>query len=67
MINNIQCGCCKTFDIREKSIYYGKQQEFLGTWPFYYFGAGPHEPMKADVYFCGVECANQYYMENRDA
>jgi hypothetical protein len=67
MINSIQCAQCVTFDIREKAIYHGKGGVLLGEWPLYYFGAKPSEPEKAEVYFCGVYCANQYHKEKRDA
>jgi hypothetical protein len=67
MINNIQCAQCKTFDIRERSVYYGRGSELLGHWPLYYFGSGPYEPQYASVYFCGAHCANRYHQETRDA
>lgn len=67
MINTIQCGQCGTFDIREKAIYHDRHGVLLGEWPLYYFGAGPNNPQDADVYFCGVYCANAYHKEKRDA
>jgi hypothetical protein len=61
MINSIQCSTCQTFDIKESSVYYGRNHEFLGEWPLYMFGAKPTEPMNADHYFCGVYCANIFH------
>ena len=67
MINTIQCAQCGTFDIESKTVYFGRNNELLGEWPLYYFGASPLEPQNADVYFCGVYCANDYHKEKRDA
>jgi len=63
-MRDIQCAQCGTLDIRETGSYIGHKGEFLGEWPLYYFGAKPTEPMNADVYFCGVECANKFHREN---
>lgn len=67
MINTIQCAQCKTFDIRETATYFGRDNEMLGVWPLYYFGAGPLDPQNAEVYFCGVYCANEYHKEKSHA
>ncbi len=67
MITNMSCAQCGTLDIKSKSVYFGRNNEFLGEWPLYYFGAGPNNPQDAEVYFCGAGCANLYHKEIGDA
>lgn len=65
-MKNIICAQCGTLDIESKSIYFGRNNELLGEWPLYYFGASPLEPQNADVYFCGAECANIWKKERNN-
>lgn len=62
-----QCAQCKTYDIVFKEMYYDKQDNPIGEWPLYYFGAKPSEPDKATHYFCGPACANDYHIANRSS
>ena len=41
--------------------YFNADNEFVGVFPLYYFGAKPTEPQFADSYFCSVDCANEYH------
>lgn len=66
-MNIIKCAQCGTFDIQSKTVYFGRNNELLGEWPLYYHGASPVEPQNATEYFCGVECANEWFKERRDA
>jgi hypothetical protein len=66
-MTNLSCAQCKSFDIREKTVYFGRNSELLGEWPLYYWGAGPHNPQDAEAYFCCAQCANDWVKERRDA
>lgn len=64
----IQCAQCKTIDITNLSHYYNKKADgYLGEWPLYFFGAGPHNPAEAEFYFCGPHCATLFCQRTRDA
>ena len=67
MMAAILCAQCKMVDIVDRTVYYGRDNEMLGHWPRYYFGAGPYEPHFAEVYFCGPHCANAYHQEHLNA
>lgn len=70
MARIIQCAQCKTYEIKEKGIYFrrevgGKPPEPVGEWPLYYSGASPNWPDKAEYYFCGVYCSNDHHREKK--
>lgn len=66
MNKQIQCAY-SNLDIQEEVLYLDKEGYPLGVWPLYYFGAGPHNPQDANVYFANVYCANEYHKEKANA
>lgn len=47
----------------------GENQNILkdeSGFPLYYYGAGPNNPQDAEHYFCGPECSNQWFKNNKD-
>jgi len=54
------CSTCGNTAISLMSPYFDKDGMYIGEWPLYFFGAGPHNPMDATEFFCNPSCVHTF-------